>query len=75
MAIANYVDYVKLLPLVRQSPDAKLNTFYDADGDVLYVSFGEPREAEDTELTDDDVILRYVGDDLVGLSILHASKR
>ncbi len=60
---------------MRQSPAAKLNTFYDSEGDVLYVSFGEPREADDSELTVDDVILRYVGDDLVGISILHASKR
>jgi uncharacterized protein YuzE len=75
MAVANYADYAKLLPLVRQAPEAKLNTYYDAEGDVLYVSFGEPREADDSELTDDDVILRYVGGDVVGVSILHASKR
>ena len=41
----------------------------------MYISFDKPRPATDSELTDDDVILRYDGDDLIGITILHASKR
>ena len=31
--------------------------------------------ATDSELTDDDVIIRYEKDEIIGLTILHASKR
>ena len=48
---------------------------YDREADVVYVNFKKPSHAPDSELTDDDVILRYAGDDLVGLTILHASHR
>ena len=48
---------------------------YDREADVLYIGFKKPSHATDSELTDDDVIIRYNGDDVVGLSILHASKR
>jgi uncharacterized protein YuzE len=48
---------------------------YDADADVLYLNFKKPSVASDSELTDDDVIVRYDGDEVVGLTILHASKR
>lgn len=42
---------------------------------MLYISFKQPSEATDSELTDDDVIVRYEGDEVIGLTILHASKR
>ncbi|TMC14107.1 MAG: DUF2283 domain-containing protein, partial [Chloroflexi bacterium] len=31
--------------------------------------------ADDSELTDDDVIVRYESGEVVGLTVLHASKR
>jgi uncharacterized protein YuzE len=34
-----------------------------------------PGSATDSELTDDDVIIRYEGDEVIGLTILHASQR
>jgi uncharacterized protein YuzE len=52
-----------------------LSSSYDAEANVLYISFKEPSEATDSELTDDDVIIRYEGDEIIGLTILHASKR
>jgi len=48
---------------------------YDAEADVLYVNFKKPSYATDSELTDDDVIIRYEGDKVIGLTILHASQR
>jgi len=41
----------------------------------LYINFKKPSHATDSELTDDDVIIRYEEDNIVGLTILHASKR
>jgi uncharacterized protein YuzE len=39
------------------------------------VNFKKPSYATDSEMTDDDVIVRYEGEQIVGLTILHASKR
>ena len=48
---------------------------YDEEGDVLYVHFREPTAATDSELTDEDIIVRYEGEQVIGLTILHASRR
>ena len=43
---------------------------------MLYVHSGrQPRPATDSELTDNDIIVRYDGDEIIGLTILHASQR
>jgi uncharacterized protein YuzE len=42
---------------------------------VLYGSFKKPSVATDSEMTEDDVIIRYEGDEIIGLTILHASRR
>lgn len=42
---------------------------------MLYVNFKKPSHATDSEFTDDDVIIRYEGKEIVGLTILHASAR
>ncbi len=47
----------------------------DAEADVLYISFKKPGHATDSELTDNDVIVRYENDEVIGLTILHASNR
>lgn len=48
---------------------------YDQEADVLYVNFKKPANADDSELTDDDVIIRYEKGQVVGMTLLHASKR
>lgn len=48
---------------------------YDAEGDVLYISFGEPQPADDTDLTDEGVIVRLREGRIVGLTILNAAKK
>jgi uncharacterized protein YuzE len=75
MAVADIREFLKLVPAVQQTPDDYLWVSYDREADVVYVNFKKPSYATDSELTDEDVILRYEGDDLVGLTILHASHR
>lgn len=75
MALKNLNEYLNLIPAVRRSPSNCLWSSYDEEGDVLYISFEKPRIATDSELTDDDIIFRYDGDDVIGITILHASKR
>ncbi len=48
---------------------------YDQEGDVLYISFGEPAPADDSDITDEGVIVRLRGGRIVGLTILNAAKR
>lgn len=75
MVIADVQEYLKLLPVVKESPQSSLWSSYDAEADVLYINFKKPSQATDSELTDDDVIIRYEGDTIIGMTILHASKR
>lgn len=50
-------------------------TNYDREADVLYVNFRPQARATDSRLTPDDIIIRYDGDQIIGLTILHASRR
>lgn len=47
---------------------------YDKEADVLYISFQKPQQATDTEMINDDILLRNRNDELVGITIMHASK-
>ena len=75
MAVANIEQYLKLVPALRQSPNHLLWSSYDAEADTLYINFKKPSNANDSDLTDDDVIIRYEDGEIVGLTILHASTR
>ena len=75
MAEVSIEHYIKLIPAVRLSPQKYLWSSYDSDADVLYINFKKPSHATDSELTDDDVIIRYEDEEIIGLTILHASKR
>ena len=75
MALTDVQEYLKFLPVIKRSPQGLIWSSYDAEADVLYVNFRKPSQATDSEITDDDVILRYAGDEIIGLTILHASQR
>ena len=66
---------LKLVPTLRESPSHLLWSSYDLEADTLYVNFKKPSHATDSDLTDDDVIVRYEDGEVVGLTILHASQR
>jgi uncharacterized protein YuzE len=66
------------LALARQLthfPAAKLWLDFDAEADVLYISLNRPQRSTETVEADDGVLLRYRDKDLVGITILDASKR
>ncbi len=64
-----------LVPDVLAFPFEHLWTSYDKDADVLYINFKKPSHADDSELTDDDIIMRYEKKQLIGLTVLNASRR
>lgn len=53
----------------------KVWTDYDQEADVLYVHFKKPNHADNSEMTDDDVIVRYEKEEVIGISLLNASKK
>lgn len=67
--------YLKLIPAVQLAPNKYLWSSYDAEADVLYVNFKKPSHATDSDLLDNDVIVRYEGEEIIGITILHASNR
>jgi len=75
MALASVDQFLKIIPVVQDTPYHYLWSSYDAEADVLYINFKKPSQATDSELTEDDIIIRYEGDKVVGLTILHASQR
>ena len=75
MATENIEAFLDIVPAVLQAPHKYLWSSYDADADVLYINFKKPSHATDSQLSDDDVIVRYEGDEVIGLTILHASTR
>jgi hypothetical protein len=68
-------DFLDLIPAMLQAPHRSMHCTYDEPADVMYVNFEPGAEATDSELGPDDIIVRYRGDEVIGLTILHASRR
>ena len=50
---------LNLVPELLDVPYLRIWTVYDNEADVLYLNFKKPSHADDSELTDDDLIIRY----------------
>ncbi len=75
MAALNLEEIIAWAPDLVKLPSGKVWASYDREADVLYVNFQRPSHADDSELTDDDVLIRYEKGEIVGVTILHASQR
>ena len=75
MEKSEYQSYLQWLPAIRQAPQQTVWVTYDKEADTLYVNFKKPSQATDSELTDDDVIVRYEGTQVIGYTVLHAGRR
>jgi len=65
----------RAVPLLVDFPTQRFWVDYDREADVLYLSFQRPQKATDTEMTDEGILFRYRGKQLVGMTILDASTR
>ena len=63
------------VPLLLGFPMDRFSVDYDKEADVLYISSRRPQRATDTQMTEDGILLRYRGSDLVGITVLEASTR
>jgi uncharacterized protein YuzE len=48
---------------------------YDTEADILYLHFKKPSHADNSEMTEDEIILRYEDNEVIGMTILNASQR
>ena len=64
-----------LVPHLLGIPHKRIWVDYDEEADVLYVNFKRPSRADDSELTDDDIIIRREKGEVVGMTFLNAAKR
>jgi len=64
-----------LVPDLLGVPYPRIWTAYDKEADVLYINFKKPSHADDSELTDDDTIIRYEKGEVIGFTILNASRK
>jgi len=62
----------QLIPFMMKHPNLWAN--YDTEADVLYLHFKKPNHSDNTEMTDDEIIMRYEKNELVGMTILNASR-
>lgn len=75
MASIDIKEILSLTPQLLNIPVKRIWYSYDEEADVLYLNFKKPSHADNSELTDDDVIIRYEKGEVVGITVLHASKR
>jgi uncharacterized protein YuzE len=53
----------------------KLDVDYDEEADVLYISFGPPVAASDSKVLNNDLVVRYKGERIVGITVPSFKKR
>jgi len=75
MAPVQLSDFLDAIPAVLQAPHRSMQCTYDEPADVISMNFKTGAEATDSELGPDDIIVRYRGEEIIGLTILHASRR
>ena len=48
---------------------------YNEEADVLFLHFKKSNHADHSEMTDDDMIIRYENDQIIGVTVLNVSKK
>lgn len=71
--VANSIS--QAVPLLIDFPARRFWVDYDKEADVLYISLRRPQKATNTKMTDEGILLRYHGEQLVGVTVLDASAR
>ena len=64
----------ELISQLLTLPARQLWVDYDQQADVLYLSFRKPQQANDSIMEDDGNLYHYHDGELVGITVLNASK-
>ena len=75
MGVPEVEKILNLIPTLLKIPHPRVWSAYDKEADVLYINFKKPSHADDSELTADDIIIRYEKGEIIGVTVLNASKR
>jgi uncharacterized protein YuzE len=75
MATIGLDHILAFVPKALQLHQKNIWLSYDEEADVLYLNFKKPNHADDSELLDNDVLVRYENDEVVGMTIMNASKK
>lgn len=71
--VAELSKVVRTLPnLVSILGHKNISLHYDDEADVLYIHLGDSVDADDSEMTDDDLIIRYRNGKIVGITVMNA---
>lgn len=54
--------------------EKQTHLIYDRENDVLYINFGKLQPADDSDITDEGIIVRLKEGKIVGLTILNATR-
>jgi len=68
MAVVELKNILTLVPELLKVPYPRIWTYYDKEVDVLYINFKKPSHADDSELTDNDIIIRYEKEERIYIS-------
>ncbi len=63
----------KILPYFLKHKNVWAN--YDSEADTIYLHYKKPNHADRTEMTDDEIIFRYEKNEIIGVTILNASRQ
>ena len=67
--------YLNLANATKNLSKRNIWTFYDVEADVLYINFYQPAlVADDSEITEEGILIRYQNDEIIGLTILNVSR-
>ncbi len=72
MATAELSELKVLVPYLMKHKNFWAN--YDEEADVLYLHFKKPNYADDSEMTEDGMIVRYEQGEVIGITIMNASQ-
>ncbi len=75
MAVAELKKVIDIIPQLLDFPYKNMWYTYDEKADVLYLNFKKPSHADDSVLTEDDIIIRYEEGKVIGITVINASKR
>ena len=74
MAISEQLlNFIELASSARRYSECGFFVDYDKDADVVYVNFLKPSKATDSKLNG-DILTRYLDDEVIGYTIMHASE-
>jgi uncharacterized protein YuzE len=66
-------NHPEMAGFLKQTASRELWLDYDKDADVLYINLQRPAVADDSEMTDDGTIFRYLNGKITGYTLLNAS--